>query len=80
MTTIQQTFFSPLGKEYCLYFYILSGIGLLMLFIVLASALIIGITKKKSLDYYFSAILASFAYAILYFQNRLLYSMCIASA
>ena len=80
MTTIQQTLFSPLGKEYCLYFYILSVIGLLMVAIVLAWALIIGITKKKGLVYYFNAILASLVYVIFYFQNRLLYSMCIASA
>ena len=79
-TNIQQTFFSPLGKQYCMYFYILSVIGLVFVFIVLLSGLIIGITKKKGFEFYLSAIIGSLGYAILYFQNRLLYSMCIGSA
>ena len=79
-TNIQQTFFSPLGKQYCMYFYLLSVIGLVFVFIVLASGLIIGITKKKGFEFYLSAIIGSLGYAIFYFQNRLLYSMCIGTA
>uniref|UniRef100_A0A6C0HHT9 Uncharacterized protein n=1 Tax=viral metagenome TaxID=1070528 RepID=A0A6C0HHT9_9ZZZZ len=79
MDDIQQTFFSPLGKQYCLYFYILSVIGLVLVAVVLVSALIIGITKRKGLDFYFAAIMGSLGYVIFYFQNRLLYSMCISS-
>lgn len=80
MDSIQQTFFSPLGKQYCLYFYILSVIGLVFVAVVLFSAIVIGISKRKGLDFYFAAIIGSLGYAIFYFQNRLLYSMCIASA
>ena len=58
-TNIQQTFFSPLGKQYCMYFYILSVIGLVFVAIVLMSALIIGITKKKGFEFYLSAIIGS---------------------
>lgn len=79
-SNIQQTFFSPLGKQYCMYFYILSVIGLVFVFIVLLSGLIIGIAKKKGFEFYLSAIIGSLGYAIFYFQNRLLYSMCIGSA
>ena len=79
-SNIQQTFFSPLGKQYCMYFYFLSVIGLVFVAIVLTSALFIGITKKKGFEFYLSAIIGSLGYAIFYFQNRLLYSMCISSA
>jgi hypothetical protein len=80
MDDIQQRFFSPLGKEYCLYFYILSVIGLIFVAVVLFSAVIIGVSKRKGLDFYFAALMGSLGYAVFYFQNRLLYSMCIASA
>ena len=80
MDSIQQTFFSPLGKQYCLYFYILSVIGLIFVAVVLFSAVIIGVSKRKGLDFYFAALMGSLGYAVFYFQNRLLYSMCIASA
>ncbi len=79
MDDIQQKFFGPLGKQYCLYFYILSVIGLIFVFIVLGGALVMGITKRKGFEFYLSAILGSLGYAIFYFQNRLLYSMCIGS-
>ena len=80
MDDIQQKLFSPLGKEYCLYFYILSVIGLVFVAVVLFSAVVIGVSKKKGLEFYFAAIMGSLGYAIFYFQNRLLYSMCVSSA
>ena len=79
MDNLQQQFFGPLGKQYCLYFYILSVIGLVFVFIVLAGALVVGVSKRKGFEFYLSAILGSLGYAIFYFQNRLLYSMCIGS-
>jgi uncharacterized membrane protein len=80
MDDIQQKLFSPLGKQYCLYFYILSVIGLVFVAVVLFSAVVIGVSKKKGLEFYFAAIIGSLGYAIFYFQNRLLYSMCVSSA
>ena len=76
---LKQALFSPLGKEYCLYFYILSVVGLVFVVVVLLSALVIGVSKRKGLDFYFTAIIGSLGYAIFYFQNRLLYSMCAKS-
>lgn len=80
MDNIQQTLFSPLGKQYCLYFYILSVIGLIFVAVVIFSAIIIGVSKRKGLEFYLAALMGSLGYAVFYFQNRLLYSMCIASA
>lgn len=69
--------FSPLSREFCLWFYYLSIIGFVFLAITLFSAIVIGITKKKGGDYYMTMLMVSFSYFIFYFQNRLLYSMCV---
>lgn len=74
-----QNLFGPLSKEYCLYFYFLSIIGMILLILVVLSALFIGITKRKGLDFYVQMMSAAIAYAIFYFQNRLLHSMCVGS-
>lgn len=68
--------FGPLGKDYCIWFYFLSVIGFVLLVFLLVSGVYVGLTTKKGLDYYSLLIVSSFAYAIVYFQNRLLYGMC----
>ena len=42
--------------------------------------LFIGISKKKDSSYFVSMFFVALGYFIFYFQNRLLYSMCIHSA
>jgi hypothetical protein len=79
MDNLQKSLFGPLSKQYCLYFYILSVIGLAFVAIVLISAFIIGVSKRKGIEFYLSAIIGSLGYAIFYFQNRLLYNMCVGS-
>ncbi len=69
--------FSPLSREFCLWFYYLSIIGFVFLVITLISAIVIGFTKKKGGDYYMTMIMVALSYFIFYFQNRLLYSMCV---
>jgi hypothetical protein len=71
--------FGPLNKKYCLWFYILSIIGFAFLIIALVLTLYIGISKRKGIDFYIQMIVGSLAYAIFYFQNRLLYSMCVSA-
>lgn len=68
--------FGPLSKEYCVYFYFLSMLGFIMLVFFLVSGIIFGLTKKKGIEFYFTLVAASLGYAIFYFQNRLLHSMC----
>ena len=76
MDKINELFFSPLSKDYCVYFYIMTVI----LFVVLLLAMITTITtiikSKKKTNY---LLLSSniFTLALVYFQNRLLYSMCV---
>jgi hypothetical protein len=80
MSSLQQQLFGPLGKEYCLYFHILSVIGFVFLVMVILYTFIVGISKKKNLEFYVTGVIGSLGYAIFYFQNRLLHSMCVGSA
>jgi hypothetical protein len=80
MSDLADYFFGPLSKEYCIYFYFLSIIGFISLALVLVSSLLVGITKKKGGDFYMQSFAIAVGYAIFYFQNRLLYSMCAGKA
>lgn len=69
--------FSPLvNRDFCLWFYFLSIIGFVFLFIVVLSSLFIGLSKKKDFSFFVQMLFVALGYAIFYFQNRLLYSMC----
>jgi hypothetical protein len=73
-----QNLFGPLSKQYCLYFYILSVLSFVFLIFVLIT-LVIGIAKRKGAEFYTIMILGAGSYAMYYFQNRLLHSMCVGS-
>lgn len=77
--SLDNILFGSLSNEYCRYFYYLSVIGFVLLVFITISGLYIGITKRKGSDFYFYTILIALGYLIFYFQNRLLYSMCINS-
>lgn len=70
--------FAPLPKEYCLWFYGLSILGFIMLVLFLGSSLILGISKKKGSEYYLGILATALTFGLYYFQNRLLYSMCVS--
>ena len=74
--SLESTLFSPIGKQYCRYFYITSVIA----FIFFVGALVGGLYQvfTGSLSV-FSFIIGVFSPGLLYFSNRLLYSMCIAN-
>ena len=71
--------YGPLNPEYCIYFYVLSVIGFVLLTIALLSTLFIGITKQKDSTFYGEMFIICMTYGLLYFHNRLLYSMCNSS-
>jgi len=77
MSNTMDTLFGPLGSEFCIYFYYLSVIGFVLLTLLVASTLFVGITKNKGSDFYLQMFSVAIGYAIFYFQNRLLHSMCI---
>jgi hypothetical protein len=66
----------PISKDYCLYFYLLSVIGLVLFALALFGAVYVGLSKGKGAEYFIPAIAASFVYFLTYLQNRLLYNMC----
>ena len=68
--------YGPLNNEYCIYFYILSVIGFVLLVIGILSTLFIGITKQKDSTFYGMMFMICMPYGLLYFHNRLLFSMC----
>jgi len=79
MDNLLESFFGPLNKDYCLYFYILSVVGFILLTMMLATTLMVGITKRKGIDFYLQMFSIALGYGIFYFQNRLLYSMCVGN-
>ena len=76
MNEFNKIFFSTLSKEYCIYFYALSVIALLSLLLTVGCIIYKMITKKKKCSVNFE-LYNIFMLGIIYFQNRLLYSMCI---
>jgi hypothetical protein len=71
--------FGPLSKQYCVYFYFLSIFGFILLAVFIISSIMVGLSKRKGLDYYMQVVGISLGYAIFYFQNRLLHSMCVGT-
>ena len=75
LQNLPELLFSPLGKDYCLYFYIISVIA----FLLLVSNVIMVVSKSlknKGKGLIFDLITLTPIPLVLYFQNRLFYSMC----
>lgn len=68
--------FGPLSREYCVWFYYLSVLGFVLLVLFLVGGLYVALTKRVNPAYFAAMLSPALAYAIFYFQNRLLYSMC----
>lgn len=79
MSSVMETLYGPLSREYCIYFYYLSVIGFILFAFIIVSALFIGISTKRGFSFYYKMLMVALVYAVFYFQNRLLYSMCINS-
>ena len=67
--------FGPLNSNYCLWFYLITA----LFSINMAGYFVVGVIyllfQNKKMGMFF--ILLSFLYCVMYFQNRLLYSMCV---
>jgi hypothetical protein len=74
------TLFGPLGKEWCLYyFFVLVFVFITYLFVILGCFINVFNLKKITFSSVFMALLPILTYAILYFQSRLIYSICVGS-
>jgi hypothetical protein len=76
MDDLFELLFGPLDQKFCDYFLLLSMVGFVLLATLMLSTLGVGLYKRKSIDFYLSALAVAVGYAIFYFQNRLLYTMC----
>ena len=76
---IMDYIYGPLPKDYCVYFYFLSIFGFILTIFTLVVGLFIAISKKKDVTFYIQVLMGALAYALFYFQNRLLNSMCVSS-
>ncbi len=71
-------FFTPLGKEYCVYFYAVSVVSFIVFWLTIIGGVgsLIMHGSKAGLTPYLM-IIHSITYGIIYFKSRLLYSMCV---
>lgn len=67
--------FGPLPQQYCLYFYFLSVIGYVLMILALGFGIFSYFSNKKFVGFGQLFMIVA-GYFIIYFQNRLLYSMC----
>jgi len=70
--------FTPLDRKYCDWFYYLAVIAFIFMVLTLLG-LVVGLFSKKGLksEVVGGAVYATLMYAVFYFQNRLLYGMCV---
>ena len=71
--------FGPLDRKYCDYFYVFSAMYLVVALLILVSSLMMYFSSKNGKVNMAQLMLVVFTYLLMYFQNRLLYSMCYKS-
>ena len=76
MNRLNEIFFSTLSKEYCVYFYLMMVIFFVFLLMAMFTIVVHIVKRNKETDYLLM-ITNTFTLGVIYFQNRLLYSMCV---
>jgi len=69
--------FGPLDRKYCLFFYYIAIIFFVYMVFVIVSMLYNAVKNTGSSQYYLYSVGLMLSFALSYFQNRILYSMCI---
>ena len=70
--------FTPFeNSDLCLWFYLLSVVHFVFFITIILLIIIMAFTKKKNSAFYMAMIFGALTYLFIYFQNRLLYSMCV---
>jgi len=72
-----QALFGPLSRKYCDWFYWLAVISFIFMTITIVSGLYGLMSNKLRTEYVFAILWTAATYAVFYFQNRLLYTMCV---
>ena len=71
---LEQTLFSPIGREYCVYFFWLTVIAFIFFALVFCD-IVVSIVKGKG--HIWRSLVSLIFPFLVYFNNRLLYSMCV---
>ncbi len=71
--------FAPLGKEYCVYFYYMSVIGIVSFIFTVISMFYLIIKKKLDTYSAINSVTLLVSTLLSYFLNRLMYTMCVSS-
>lgn len=81
MDGFMNTYFGPLGKEYCIYFYVLSIIfGLTFVFSAISIASVIVMNRKKvDTMFVINSFFILFNTFLAYLANRIMNTMCVKS-
>jgi hypothetical protein len=74
---VLDTLFGPVSKKYCGLFYYLMIVSFFIYASMIIFAIGLGISTNKGIAYYLVSALFAFMYFLMYFQTRLLYSMCV---
>ena len=69
--------FGPIGKEYCMYFYFLSVFAYILFIMALVSVMMMAM--KGKVKNMLNAFIVVFQPFLLYFVNRIFYSVCVNS-
>jgi ABC-type Na+ efflux pump permease subunit len=82
MSDIMDILFGPLGRQYCIYFYIMSifsFLGYILALIYIFFKIVKEPKKLLSFEFMFKSVSIIFYTLLPYFVERLLYTMCINS-
>lgn len=74
MNNLEATFFSPMGRQYCDYFYFLTVFAFIFFLFAIYDVITSLFIGKTNI---FRALLTLIFPFLIYFNNRLLYSMCV---
>ena len=77
VTSTTQALFGPLSRKYCDWFYWLAVISFIFMFLTVVSGLYGMLMHKMKTEYIFAIMWTAATYGVFYFQNRLLYTMCV---
>ena len=69
-------FIGQFSGDYCIYFYVLTIISLVCLLVTLVNGIFLVHKKKADVMHTVGVVIAT---GVVYFQNRLLYSMCVGA-
>ncbi len=72
-----QSLFGPLDQKYCNWFFYLSLVAFVFMVLTLVSGVFVLMQKKMKTEYMMALLWSSAMYGAFYFQNRLLYTMCL---